>query len=162
MKSNIVIFAGFFATFCAWADAPNLLDTQLMQLTQKRDQLKAELEACEKNTRGFKIAGISTLAATGVGVWGNIKLAQEIKKVKQSGTGGGYGGGVGGVSEDLCAKDDICKWERECEAMSEEEWQNWVDESRMLNPEGVAASEADPACGPLCCAAHTTACRPGC
>ena len=100
MKSNIVIFAGFFATFCAWADTPNHLDIQLMQLTQKRDQLKAELEACEKNTRGFKIAGISTLAATGVGVWGNIKLAQEIKKVKQNGTGGGYGGGVGGVPQD--------------------------------------------------------------
>lgn len=52
----------------------------------------------KKNTRGYKIAGISTIAATGVGVAGNIKLAKEIEKQKalkgRGGSGTSYGGGA--------------------------------------------------------------------
>ena len=70
------------------------LDAQITELTQRRDKLRADLEGCEKNTRGYKIAGISTLTATGVGVVGNIKLAKEIEKQKiLKGKGGSAGGG---------------------------------------------------------------------
>ena len=74
------------------------LDAQINELISRRDKLKSDLDACEKNTRGFKIAGISTLTATGVGVVGNIKLAQEIEKQKLlKGRGGGYAGGGAGA-----------------------------------------------------------------
>lgn len=79
------------------------LDAQINELIQRRDKLKSDLEACEKNTRGYKIAGIATLGATGVGVVGNIKLAQEIEKqklLKGKGGGAGAGGGAGGAKAD--------------------------------------------------------------
>lgn len=109
MKVNkIIIFVGLFSVCSAHADTVDYidmqLDAQINELITRRDKLKADLESCEKNTRGFKIAGISTLAATGVGVVGNIKLAQEIEKQKtlKGKGGGGYsgGGGAGGTVAD--------------------------------------------------------------
>lgn len=109
------------------------LDAQIQDLISRRDKLKSDLEACEKNTKGYKIAGISTLAATGVGVYGNIRLAQEIQKAKESKSGGGgYSGGRGGsggvatdtrteeqkISEDCNNSDfsceDLCEFHYEC------------------------------------------------
>lgn len=104
MKANkIIIFVGCLMICSAYADTVDYidmqLDAQIQDLISRRDKLKSDLEACEKNTHGFKIAGISTLTATGVGVVGNIKLAQEIEKQKllKGRGGGGYaGGGSGG------------------------------------------------------------------
>ena len=96
------------------------LDAQIQEMIGRRDKLKSDLEACEKNTRGYKIAGISTLAATGIGVVGNIKLAKDIeeqKLLKGRGGAGGFGGGAGGVvAQDNCSgvTDPICSWERQC------------------------------------------------
>lgn len=104
MKVNkFIIFVGLFSVCSAHADTVDYidmqLDAQINELITRRDKLKADLESCEKNTRGFKIAGISTLAATGVGVVGNIKLAQEIEKQKTlKGKGGGGAGGGHGLS----------------------------------------------------------------
>lgn len=69
-----------------------MLDSEIERLTKQRDEKFAALQKCEETTKGFKIAGIATLAATGVGVYGNIKLAEKLKgdKGKKSG-----GGGVG-------------------------------------------------------------------
>ena len=101
MKVNkIIIFVGCLMVCAAHADTVDYidmqLDAQINELISRRDKLKADLESCEKNTRGFKIAGISTLAATGVGVVGNIKLAQEIEKQKTLKGKGGGGSGAGG------------------------------------------------------------------
>ena len=86
------------------------------------DELKKQIAECEQNTRGYKIAGIATLGATGVGVVGNIALHNEIKKIEQSKSGGGLFGSSGGVgdtiTEDTCASDPICSWERQCEMKS--------------------------------------------
>ena len=104
MKVNkFIIFVGCLMVCSAHADTVDYidmqLDAQINELISRRDKLKSDLESCEKNTRGFKIAGISTLAATGVGVVGNIKLAQEIEKQKiLKGKGGGYAGGGSGVA----------------------------------------------------------------
>ncbi|MBO7656870.1 MAG: hypothetical protein J6S80_04040 [Alphaproteobacteria bacterium] len=123
-KNKILIFIGVLFVCPVYAvDTPDYigmqLDAQIAELTSRRDKLKSDLEACEKNTRGFKIAGISTLTATGVGVVANIKLAKDIEEQKtlKGKGGGGYsgGGGAGGtVQEDTCAKDPICSWERQC------------------------------------------------
>ena len=100
MKNKIVILIGMFAC-CAVHAETDYIDIQIRELQQRRDALQAELDACEENTRKFKIAGIATLGATGVGVVGNIALHNEIKKIEQSKNGGGYSGGaVGGVQRD--------------------------------------------------------------
>jgi hypothetical protein len=93
MKNKIVILIGIFACFAVYA--ADYIDMQIHELQQRRNALQAELDACEENTRKFKIAGIATLGATGVGVVGNIALHNEIKKIEQSKNGGGYSGGRG-------------------------------------------------------------------
>ncbi len=97
MKNKIAILIGMFACFAVHAET-DYIDMQIRELQQRRDALKAELDVCEENTRKFKIAGVATLGATGVGVVGNIALHNEIKKIEQSKSGGGYGGGGSGVA----------------------------------------------------------------
>ena len=139
MKINkLIIFVGLFCICAAYADTVDYIDMQLdiqiQDLISRRDKLKSDLDACEKNTRGFKIAGISTLTATGVGVVGNIKLAQEIEKQKllkgKGGAGAAVSGGGGGkvgndnrteeqkISADCNNPDftceDLCEFHYEC------------------------------------------------
>ena len=59
-----------------------MLDSEIERLTQQRDEKFAALQKCEETTKGFKIAGITTLAVTGVGVYGNIKLSQKAVDCK--------------------------------------------------------------------------------
>ena len=67
-----------------------LLNSQVESLTRERDEKYEKLKQCENKTRGFKIAGITTLVATGFGIYGNIKLAQRLRD--------GDNGGVSGKS----------------------------------------------------------------
>ena len=125
MKVNkIIILIGVFCIDTVYAETVDYidmqLDAQINELISRRDKLKADLESCEKNTRGYKIAGISTIAATGVGVVGNIKLASEIEKQKllkgRGGAGGAIGGAGGVAAQDNCSgvTDPNCSWERQC------------------------------------------------
>ena len=95
MKSKIILLVGMFACVSAYGET-DYIDMQIQELEQRRDELKKQIAECEQNTRGYKIAGIATLGATGVCVVGNIALHNEIKKIEQSRNGGGYGGGAGG------------------------------------------------------------------
>ena len=80
---KILILSLLFTTFTAYAgdnglDARNqMLDAEISRLTKERDEKYTALKECEKTTEGFKIAGITTLIATGVGIYGNIKLYQK-------------------------------------------------------------------------------------
>ena len=65
-----------------------MLDSEIERLTKQRDEKFAALQKCEETTKGFKIAGIATLAATGVGIYGNIKLSQKLKGKDKTGSGG--------------------------------------------------------------------------
>lgn len=83
MKRVLVVFL-MFVTFMANAGADldmrnQILDNEIERLTMQRDEKYAALQKCEKNTKGFKIAGITTLVATGIGVYGNIKLSEKLK-----------------------------------------------------------------------------------
>ena len=71
-----------------------MLDSEIERLTKQRDEKFAALQKCEETTKGFKIAGITTLAVTGVGVYCNIKLSQKLqgKSSKKSGVGQNLGG----------------------------------------------------------------------
>ena len=79
-----------------------MLDSEIVRLTAERDEKYAALEQCAKTTKGFKIAGISTLVATGFGVYGNIKLAQKINN-----GGSSSGDGAGNVPPPPSAKENL-------------------------------------------------------
>ena len=66
-----------------------MLDAQIENLEHERETKLAELQQCEKQTKGFKIAGLSTLALTGVGIYANVKLHEELKKASSGSAGGG-------------------------------------------------------------------------
>lgn len=50
------------------------------QLVREKQRKMAELEKCMGATNGLKIAGLSTLGLTAVGVAGNVAEAQKIKE----------------------------------------------------------------------------------
>ena len=89
MKKLVVLFL-LMIPVKSFADANDemkiqILNSQIESLTKERDEKYDKLKRCEKKTKGFKIAGLSTLIATGFGVYGNIKLAQRLSE----GTSGG-------------------------------------------------------------------------
>lgn len=96
MKKLLLIFLLFVSTASFAEEDLNLksqmLDEQILRLTKERDKKWEDLKQCEHNTQGFKIAGITTLVATGIGVWGNIELSKKLKEKKEdtrSNTNGG-------------------------------------------------------------------------
>ena len=58
-----------------------MLDSQIDKLTRERDEKKLDLQKCREQLQGYKIAGTTTLVATGVGLYANIKLNEKIKKM---------------------------------------------------------------------------------
>ena len=92
MKVFVLIFLLFVPMVCtAEMDADirlQMLDAQIEQLTKQRDERYAELKQCEKKTKGFKIAGITTMTATAVGIVSNIALAEKLKSSSSGGGGG--------------------------------------------------------------------------
>ena len=83
-----------------------MLDSEIAKYTQIRDEKYAALKQCEKTTKGFKIAGLTTLVATGVGVYVNVKLAQ---KLKSKSSGGGKSARVVDNRPQEEKNDDSCK-----------------------------------------------------
>ena len=63
---------------------PNMCmgNARVTQLMQEKQRKMAELEKCMGSTKGLKIAGISTLGLTAVGVAGNIVEAKKIDEYK--------------------------------------------------------------------------------
>ena len=115
MKKILIIFlmvVPFFATAGADLDLQNqMLDSEIEKLTNERDEKYESLLKCENATKGFKIAGLSTLVATGIGIYGNIKLSQKLKgKDKSKNSGGGLG---------LVSKSEEQKQDDECSSFCE-------------------------------------------
>ena len=54
---------------------------QIARLIKEKQQKYAQLEQCTKKVNGFKIAGISTLGLTAVGIGGNVALASKNKQL---------------------------------------------------------------------------------
>lgn len=90
---RVIVFILMLAPVLCFAEMSSMqlqmLDSEIERLTAQRDEKYASLQKCEQATKGFKIAGLTTLVATGVGVYGNIKLAEKLK-------GGGSTGRKGG------------------------------------------------------------------
>lgn len=88
---KIIILSCILCVGASYADdgmsiRNQMLDSEITRLTVLRDEKYAALKNCEKTTDGFKIAGIATLATTGVGVYANIKLAQKLKGATTTGS----------------------------------------------------------------------------
>lgn len=66
----------------------DMLNAQIATLEKQHAEKYAELQKCAKQTKNFKIAGISTLAATGVGIYANIKLHEKLSKTHKSTSNG--------------------------------------------------------------------------
>lgn len=98
MKYVFVIFTVLFCSFGAFAlDARQIqnqlqkLENEISQLEAKYNKKSAELQACEKSSQNFKIAGIATLAGTGAGVMGNIALRKKYAEKTGAKSGSGSG-----------------------------------------------------------------------
>lgn len=95
-----VIFIGLFGVYENAVADSIILDAQIARLEQRRDELKQKIEACEQSKKKHKVAGITTVAAAGVGVAANVKLYQKVSSIKSGGTGGSSGGGKGSLPKD--------------------------------------------------------------
>jgi hypothetical protein len=83
------------------------LDMRIDMLTRQLERLEAErvvkmneLTKCEKEVKNFKIAGVSALGLTGVGIGINIALAGKLSAAKS-------GGGRGGASVDTRSPEQV-------------------------------------------------------
>ncbi|MDR1696866.1 MAG: hypothetical protein LBR41_01430, partial [Rickettsiales bacterium] len=80
-------FATVFALTCTAAHAASvdmqiqMIDSEIARLTIEKQQKYAELDKCAKSVNGFKIAGISLLGLTGVGIAVNISQAVKLDRL---------------------------------------------------------------------------------
>ncbi|MCR4917320.1 MAG: hypothetical protein K5912_00045 [Alphaproteobacteria bacterium] len=65
------------------------LNSEISKLEEEHEKKLADLQDCEKKNQNFKIAGIATLAGTGVGVAGNVILHKKYAN-KDGGVGGSF------------------------------------------------------------------------
>ncbi|MDR1337605.1 MAG: hypothetical protein LBJ73_01075 [Rickettsiales bacterium] len=88
------LFYSFFIGACPAAHdvQVQMLAARLESLQSERDHKAAELRDCEKNVKGFKVAGIATLSATGIGIGINVALASKLAATKSGGSNGARGG----------------------------------------------------------------------
>ena len=96
MNRVIIVFCSFVfvphVLLAATDVRIQILDAQIEQLERERATKLDELQQCEKQTKGFKIAGLSTLALTGIGIYANVKLSEKLKKAGSGAPGGALGG----------------------------------------------------------------------
>ncbi len=58
-----------------------MLDAQIEKLIKERDEKRDSLNRCVSQLKGYKVAGTSTMVATGLGLFANIKLNEKIKRM---------------------------------------------------------------------------------
>ncbi|MDW2994620.1 MAG: hypothetical protein R8N24_01160 [Alphaproteobacteria bacterium] len=80
MTNKLKFALGVFALFPCIANA-DALDDKIAELTRQKLDKIAQLEQCQKSTQGLKIAGITTLGISTIGIAANIGEAVKIKKL---------------------------------------------------------------------------------
>lgn len=111
MKKIFLIFALFPLSVFAMPQQAQLdmLNAQIATLEKQHAEKYAELKKCEQTTKGFKIAGISTLAATGVGIYANIALHQKLSSLRNSQSGGGAQTIARTATEQQAQDNELCE-----------------------------------------------------
>ena len=77
MKKAFVLILSVFPMIASG----DYLDDKIADLTKQKLEKIAELEECQKSTKGLKIAGITTLGVSTVGIAANIGEAVALKKL---------------------------------------------------------------------------------
>jgi hypothetical protein len=77
MKKAFVLILSVFPMIASG----DYLDDKIADLTKQKLEKIAELEECQKSTKGLKIAGITTLGISTVGIAANIGEAVALKKL---------------------------------------------------------------------------------
>lgn len=75
IRTGIVVALGAVACIPAMAEDESL--SVIHRLMREKQEKYAQLEECSKKVEGFKIAGISTLGLTAVGIGANIALVKK-------------------------------------------------------------------------------------
>lgn len=76
------IFTCFLA-LCPMVASADYLDDKIASLTKEKLEKIAKLEECQKNTKGLKIAGITTLGVSAIGIGANIGEAVALNKLDE-------------------------------------------------------------------------------
>ncbi|MBR5904702.1 MAG: hypothetical protein IKZ49_04185 [Alphaproteobacteria bacterium] len=103
---------------------------QITRLMREKQAKMEQLEKCMGSTKGLKIAGISTLGLTAVGVAGNIAEASAIKK---------YDSQIEATDNKIEKTQNEINEKRDKIAREEEEKANSIKQARMLK--NVAAND---------------------
>ena len=74
------IFACVLA-LCPMVASADYLDNKIADLTKQKLDKIAKLEQCQKSTKGLKIAGITTLGVSAIGIGANIGEAMKLNKL---------------------------------------------------------------------------------
>ena len=119
MMNNIFVFILLVFPAVSIADMYDetkleILNAQIESLTRERDEKYKKLKECERTTDGFKIAGITTLVATGFGIYGNVYLHEKLN----GSSGGSSGGGSSAAMTE--SRSDEQKASDECAMFCEE------------------------------------------
>lgn len=75
------IFACVLA-LCPMVASADYLDDKIADLTKQKLDKIAKLEECQKSTKGLKIAGITTLGVSAIGIGANIGEAVKLNKLE--------------------------------------------------------------------------------
>lgn len=118
MKKIILIFVIMPCCVMAMTDNVRLdmLNAQIATLERERVEKYDELKKCEETTKGFKIAGMTTLVATGVGIYANVKLHDKLSRMTGNATNSGAKNDPGRVTisadeqcyKACCGDPDVC------------------------------------------------------
>ena len=81
VQNRLIKFCAFIVGTLYSVSSFGAKNPQIIKLIRQKQQKVVQLEQCAKKVNGFKIAGISTLGVTAVGIGGNIALASKNKKL---------------------------------------------------------------------------------
>jgi len=82
IKKFLCVFCALTGAVMFTQDGWGATNPQIAKLIKEKQQKTERLEQCAQKVKGFKIAGISTLGLTAVGIGGNIALASKEKKLE--------------------------------------------------------------------------------
>ena len=71
-----------FLSFVPMVASADYLNDKWTNLVKEKQELISELEKCQKNTKGFKIAGLATLGVSAIGIGVNIGEAVKINSLE--------------------------------------------------------------------------------
>ncbi len=118
-----MLFIGTIVPFEVFS--ADLNNPEIQRLIAEKQQKIAALEKCSKKVKGFKIAGISTIGLTAIGVGGNIALASKREDVSNQLTS---------ANQTLSAQQAKAREKEECDKNPAKEWKDGECKDKVTTP----------------------------